>query len=180
MQKKYFLVLLTIIGLLTLVGCAGLGEPPEKEETTVVEDANDVEAEDEAEADDEDGDTDEDEVGDGDAVDGADDAEDTNEEPVAGEPATVPREIFISGSEFNFNPSSISLTAGESVKITFKNDGKYPHDFAIEGLNVKTAVIGAGEQAILELTAPATGTYATYCSVAGHREAGMEGSVSVQ
>lgn len=177
MQKKYFLALITIISLLTLVSCAGLGEPPEKsgEKTTGVEDANDADDVGEVEDADETG-----EVEDAEGED-EDEAGDVEEEPVADESATVvPHEIFISGSEFKYSPSSISLTAGESVKITFQNDGKYPHDFAIEGLNVKTAVIGAGEQAVLEFTAPATGNYTTYCSVAGHREAGMEGSVSVQ
>lgn len=176
MQKKYFFALVTIISLLTLIGCTGTDETTEEPEAgeveVVTEDGTDFDETAEVE--------------DADAVEDVDEAGDDEEEPAEDEPAedepaaTAPREIFVSGSEFKFNPSSISLTAGESVKVVFKNDGKYPHDFAIEGLGVKTSVIGAGEQAVLEFTAPATGTYATYCSVAGHREAGMEGVLSVQ
>lgn len=93
---------------------------------------------------------------------------------------TEAREITVIGSDFKFDPSSIELSAGEKVKIVFKNDGSAPHDLQIEELGLATKVIGSGETTTLEFTAPTTGTYTTYCSVAGHREAGMEGSIVIK
>lgn len=89
-------------------------------------------------------------------------------------------EISVIGDEFSFAPSSISVKAGEKVKINFKNEGNFPHNIAIEELALASSVIGAGETTALEFTAPAAGTYTVYCSVAGHKEAGMEGDLISQ
>lgn len=90
------------------------------------------------------------------------------------------KDITVTGTDFKFTPSSIELDAGENVKIVFKNNGSAPHDFQIEELGLATKVIGSGDTTTLEFTAPKTGTYTTYCSVAGHREAGMEGSLVIK
>lgn len=87
------------------------------------------------------------------------------------------KEIEMMGSDFKFNPAQISLQPGEKVKVIFKNTGEARHDFVIEGLNTKTKVIAPGTSDTVEFTAPDTGTYTFYCSVPGHREAGMEGKL---
>jgi plastocyanin len=51
------------------------------------------------------------------------------------------REFTVVGNEFSFSPSSISVSAGERVKIIFKNEGKAPHNLVIQGLNIKTRKI---------------------------------------
>lgn len=86
-------------------------------------------------------------------------------------------ELVVEGSEFKFNPAQISLQAGEKVKVIFKNTGEARHDFVMEGLNIKTKVIAPGTSDTVEFTAPDTDTYTFYCSVPGHREAGMEGKL---
>lgn len=98
------------------------------------------------------------------------------------EEATAPevREIAVSGTEFNFSPSSITLTEGERVRVVFTNIGSIPHDFGIEGLEVRTRIIGSGQTDSVEFTTPPAGTYIFYCSVAGHRTAGMEGDLGVE
>lgn len=88
-------------------------------------------------------------------------------------------EIIVSGDEYKFSPSSITLAAGEKTKITFKNVGSAPHDFTITELGVKTAVISAGEEISVEVTAPRSGEYTFFCSVGNHRQLGMEGRVAV-
>lgn len=91
------------------------------------------------------------------------------------------REITVVGSEFNFNPSSLNLKAGEKVKLTFKNEGNIAHNFVIksENLNVDTEIIGPGETKVIDLTAPSAGTYTFFCSVGNHRASGMEGTLKV-
>lgn len=89
-------------------------------------------------------------------------------------------EISVSGTEFNFNPASISVKAGERVKITFKNNGRAPHNLAIEELNIGTKTISGGQIDVVEFTAPSSGTYTFFCSVPGHRASGMEGSLKIE
>jgi plastocyanin len=57
---------------------------------------------------------------------------------------TPVKEITVVGTEFSFNPSSITLSAGERVKIIFKNEGKAPHNLIIQGLGIGTRTIGGG------------------------------------
>lgn len=89
-------------------------------------------------------------------------------------------EINVSGTEFNFNPASISVKAGERVKITFKNNGRVPHNLVIEGLNMETKTINGGQTDAVEFTAPSSGTYVFFCSIPGHRASGLEGSLKVE
>ena len=107
------------------------------------------------------------------------------EAPPAGEvtpplPGAPAREITVIGTEFSFNPSSISVFAGERVKINFRNEGATPHNFVIAELGVGTNTIGGGQTDAIEFTAPSSGKLTFYCSVSGHRQRGMEGELSTQ
>lgn len=95
-------------------------------------------------------------------------------------PTSGVTEISVSGTEFSFSPASISVKAGERVKITFRNIGKASHNLALEGLGVTTKTIGTEQTDVVEFTAPSSGTYNFFCSVPGHRTAGMEGRLKVE
>lgn len=90
------------------------------------------------------------------------------------------QEITVIGSEFYFSPSQITVDAGKPVKITFQNNGGSPHDLVIEELGARTSVIGGGRTEILEFTPSSAGSYTFFCSVGGHRVAGMEGHLEVK
>lgn len=90
------------------------------------------------------------------------------------------KEFTVSGTEYKFNPSSITVKTGDQVKIIFKNDGRLRHNLVIEGLGISTRTIGADQTDIVEFTAPASGTYTIFCSISGHRLAGMEGLLKVE
>jgi plastocyanin len=68
------------------------------------------------------------------------------------------------------------------VEVKFNNPSSNPHDVAIEdegGKTVgKTEVIAEGEDSTTVDLKP--GEYTFYCSVPGHREAGMEGTLTVE
>ena len=85
--------------------------------------------------------------------------------------------VQVTESEFKIALASTDLKAG---KITFdvKNDGSIPHDLAIVGMSEKTKEIPAKGSAKLTVTLKA-GTYELYCSVPGHKEAGMDLKVTV-
>ena len=89
-------------------------------------------------------------------------------------------EIIVKGSEFAFSPSTITVTVGEQVTINFQNEGSAIHNLVIEGLGVSSRTIGGDNSDIVEFIAPASGTYTVFCSVPGHRAAGMIGSLKVE
>ncbi len=90
------------------------------------------------------------------------------------------KEVIVSGSEFSFNPQAITVKLGEKVRLTFNNVGSAPHDWTIEGLGIKTKTIGRGARDVIDFTALEGGTFNIYCSVPGHREAGMVGRLVVE
>lgn len=85
------------------------------------------------------------------------------------------------GGELAYTSTSETSEAGE-VTVDFKNPQGLSHDVAIEdskGETVgKTDVIGEGETSTKVNLKP--GEYTFYCSVPGHREAGMEGTLTVE
>lgn len=108
----------------------------------------------------------------------------TPEVPVQQPPSTeIPpgtKEMIVSGTEFSFSPSNITVKAGEKIKILFKNNGGSPHNLVIEKIGSGTKTIGSGQTDAVEFTAPFSVVYTFFCSVPGHRTAGMEGSIKVE
>src|SRR6478672_1419422 len=75
------------------------------------------------------------------------------------------------------NPTLMALT-GETVRITIVNGELMVHDIAVEKLNVKSAqILDKGVSTSITFVAKASDTY--FCTVPGHRAAGMEGRIDV-
>jgi uncharacterized cupredoxin-like copper-binding protein len=94
--------------------------------------------------------------------------------------AATPQTVTVSGTEFAFALTPSDVNPGVVV-FRLENDGQIAHDLTIEGPGVeeKTPVIDAGETAELEVEL-GPGDYELYCSVPGHREAGMEVELPVE
>ena len=104
-------------------------------------------------------------------------------------------EITVGMSEFSFTPSSSSVSAGSEVTVSLTNNGALEHDWVLmkagytvdspfdesDQANVLAETsVGAGGSSTFSFTAPSDGgTYQVVCSVPGHLEGGMEGSLSV-
>jgi plastocyanin len=89
------------------------------------------------------------------------------------------KEFTVDGTNFAFDPKTITVNKGDTVKIIFKDtDGA--HNLAINGYNVSTRVIGEGSQETVQFVADKVGSFEYYCSVGGHREAGMVGTLIVE
>ncbi|MDO8436206.1 MAG: cupredoxin domain-containing protein [bacterium] len=93
---------------------------------------------------------------------------------------SVVEEITVVGNDFSFSPSQITVKSGKRVKIIFENKGNVSHNLVIEGLGVTTKTIGSGQKDVVEFTASIQGKFDIICSVPGHKEAGMEGSLIVE
>lgn len=91
----------------------------------------------------------------------------------------VVKEFTVHGSSFKFNPNSITINKGDTVKITFISDDT-THDLCVEGGYGCTKVVSNGGSDKLEFTAKETANLKFYCSVDGHRLFGMEGDFKIQ
>jgi uncharacterized cupredoxin-like copper-binding protein len=93
-----------------------------------------------------------------------------------------------------YEPGRIVATVGEPIEIAMKNIGAIDHDLNVDGITVrdveardattsghahsaKPSVLhvaaSPGKTATVRFVPTAAGTFEVWCSVAGHREAGM-------
>lgn len=92
-----------------------------------------------------------------------------------GEAATA---TFV-GVDIDFEEAPESVPAGE-VTVELVNEGELEHNVVIEELGEEPVVEAApGETATGTVTLEA-GEYVAYCSVPGHREAGMETTLTAE
>jgi plastocyanin len=88
--------------------------------------------------------------------------------------------VEVALSDFALEPASFSL---EPASYTFHvvNDGSVVHALEVEGPSgeVETANLEPGASADLEVDLSEPGEYEVYCPVGGHREQGMEGTITV-
>jgi uncharacterized cupredoxin-like copper-binding protein len=112
--------------------------------------------------------------------------------------------ITVEAREFQFSPSSLEVVAGQPVKLEFTNSGSVEHDFSVMEFPMETMGAAAtetmpghdmsnmsqlpdlhtaammGQTAKLEFTPTKPGTYEFFCTVVGHKEAGMVGTLVVK
>jgi uncharacterized cupredoxin-like copper-binding protein len=103
----------------------------------------------------------------------------TQKTTTAAAPA-APKTVDVKETEFKISLPSQSLKPGK-YELDLKNDGKIQHDLVVQGPGVsgaQTPVIDGGKTAKLSVQL-GSGTYDFYCSVPGHKEAGMDVKVKV-
>jgi|SRR5207248_1892366 len=87
------------------------------------------------------------------------------------------RVIDVQAQSFSFTPSKIDVTAGEPVAIKLSSSDTF-HDFTIQGTGYITGSDqGKSAEGGFKISKP--GNYTFYCSVPGHRQAGMVGTITV-
>lgn len=99
--------------------------------------------------------------------------------PNTGTKSADAKEVVVTGSDYKFAPTAITVKKGEKTRIVFKNSGGM-HDFVVDELKIKTAVINGGQEDFVEFTPDKTGMFEFYCSVGSHRAMGMVGKITVQ
>jgi len=102
-------------------------------------------------------------------------------EKAAGTAAPAGETVAVSETEFKIAAPAQKVPPGE-VTFAVKNVGKIGHDLVVSGPGVtgaaKTALLSPGQSAKLTVTL-AAGSYTLYCSVPGHRAAGMVAKLNV-
>ena len=90
------------------------------------------------------------------------------------------REFNVTGLPFSFTPNTMVVDKGDTVKITFKNNGG-THDFRIDEFSgAATRIINSGEEETITFVVDKTGVFEYYCSVGNHRAMGMIGTLTVR
>lgn len=99
--------------------------------------------------------------------------------PAASASAEAPLVLAVEARDLSFTPRALTASTGAPVTLTIENDGRIVHNLTIDELGVQL-VTSPGETRSTVLTDIPAGTYTFYCSVSGHRQAGMFGTLTVQ
>lgn len=81
--------------------------------------------------------------------------------------------------DFKLEPERLTVKAG-AVTFVLKNEGRYTHDFRVEGQGVdaKAPKVGSGRTLEWRITLK-PGTYRISCPVSNHADRGMVGTLTV-
>ena len=122
----------------------------------------------------------------------------------ADEEAMSVRDVSLTATDIAYDVAQLAVPANQPVRLTLVNDGVLEHDFTIREIAVAdvhapaaseaddhamsedvhdlalhVAAPASGGQAVLEFTPTEAGEYEYYCTVSGHKEAGMVGTLVV-
>ena len=114
------------------------------------------------------------------------------------------QDVSLTATDIAYDVNQLALPVNQPVRLTLANDGVLEHDFTVREIAVKgvhapaeseaddhamsedvhdlalhVAAPANGGQAVLEFTPTEAGEYEYYCTVAGHKEAGMVGTLVV-
>jgi len=98
--------------------------------------------------------------------------------PSAPAPSPGATAIRVVARDFSLSPSELEIPAGRTVNVTLVNEGDLFHDITIPALGFGLSA-SSDTSASGALTPPNPGRYEFFCSVHGHREAGMSGTLVV-
>lgn len=114
-----------------------------------------------------------------------------------GDGSDGPRVIELVTKDTKYSEAEIKIAQGEQVTLRIKNEDAVEHDIQVDDLTVeKLSNAGSHDHATrpgqlhfhvdggttgeLTFMAPTAGTYEFYCTVEGHREAGMRGTLTIE
>ncbi len=120
------------------------------------------------------------------------------------EGATTVQDVSLTATDIAYDATQLAVPVNQPVRLTLENDGVLEHDFTIREITVAdvhapaeseadghamsedvhdlalhVAAPANGGQAVLEFTPTEAGEYEYYCTVSGHKEAGMVGTLVV-
>lgn len=88
--------------------------------------------------------------------------------------------INVTEKEFTIEPKTMTAKAGE-ITFVIKNTGAVQHDLSwtVNGQLMKSDLIDPGKTLTWTVTIDKAGTYEGWCTVPGHKEAGMTATLNV-
>lgn len=114
-----------------------------------------------------------------------------------GDGSDGPRVIEMVTKDTRYSLSTLSLKKDEQVTLRIKNEDPVEHDIQVDDLTVEKVSnagthdhstkpgqlhfhVMAGSTGEITFKATTAGTFEYYCTIGGHREAGMHGTLSVE
>ena len=88
-------------------------------------------------------------------------------------------QLDVTARDLRFVPADLHVTAGEWVVLEFTNRDTVVHDWMVEGVANLDVVARPGQTSRLRFVLDTPGTYRVICSIPGHAEAGMVGTLTV-
>ena len=107
--------------------------------------------------------------------------------------------VALEMTDLKYSNTALAAKAGEVFEVSLANKGSIEHDFTLAkvpgdkafrvagkdqtvraGKNEVHAHLNSGESGAVRLKVSEAGTYEFWCTVAGHKEAGMKGTLTVQ
>ncbi|HXY90999.1 MAG TPA: plastocyanin/azurin family copper-binding protein [Acidimicrobiia bacterium] len=87
------------------------------------------------------------------------------------------RQITVDAQNYDFKPNNLTVKAGENIAIKLHSEDSL-HNFTIQNKGLVVSV-DPGKTATGGFTLAKAGKYTFYCSIPGHRAAGMVGTITV-
>jgi P-type Cu+ transporter len=88
--------------------------------------------------------------------------------------------LAVTAKDVRFTPADVHIKADEFTVLTFSNADPVFHDWSVEGLANVDVPARPGQTAKLRFRVDEPGTYRIICTVPGHAEAGMTGTLVVE
>jgi P-type Cu+ transporter len=89
-------------------------------------------------------------------------------------------QVSVVARDVRFDPMDVTVEAARTVVLSFGNDDQVFHDWEVEGLANVDAGARPGQTQRIRFRIDDPGTYPIVCSVPGHAESGMVGTLIVQ
>lgn len=116
--------------------------------------------------------------------------------------STSAQTVQLAMQDIAYDSQALTATSGQTVRIELENRGALAHDFTIDRIAVDDVrmtggmtsdehghdedgpdlhiALEGGATGNLDFKPSEAGTYEYFCTVAGHREAGMHGTLTVE
>jgi nitrite reductase (NO-forming) len=95
----------------------------------------------------------------------------------AAAPSNLSTNVTITATEFKFGPNSAQVPVGQKVTINLNNTGVVEHDLTIDAMGLSLSA-KPGQTASADVTFDKAGAFDFYCSIPGHKDAGMKGTLT--
>jgi nitrite reductase (NO-forming) len=87
--------------------------------------------------------------------------------------------VSIEAQDIAFSQTEIAVKPGDTIEMT--NTGQLPHDFTVDELGIKEVTPSNGDTVTITIPEDAEpGDFEFYCSVPGHKQAGMVGTLTIE
>lgn len=97
--------------------------------------------------------------------------------PVSTGAATA--QLTVEAGDLWFGPDELVISSQGTTTITLTDVGAAVHNLTVDALGLQVVAV-PGSSGEVSIVAPQPGTYEFYCSVSGHRAAGMFGTLVVE